>query len=87
MPFSRFKPAVAAMGFKFDEKELYEIFSELDINQDASLDWNEFRGGLLVIVKEKMPEAILMKLGLSKMDVIQKVARVLCKNACFCIFL
>jgi Ca2+-binding EF-hand superfamily protein len=73
MPFSRFKPAVAAMGFKFDEKELYEIFSELDINQDASLDWNEFRGGLLVIVKEKMPEAILMKLGLSKMDVIQKV--------------
>jgi Ca2+-binding EF-hand superfamily protein len=73
MPFSRFKPAVQAMGFKFEDKELYEVFSELDINQDASLDWNEFRGGLLVIVKEKMPEAILMKLGLSKMDVIKKV--------------
>jgi hypothetical protein len=74
MPFTRFKAAVQAMGFKFEDKELYEVFSELDINQDASLDWNEFRGGLLVIVKEKMPEAILMKLGLSKIDVIQKVA-------------
>jgi Ca2+-binding EF-hand superfamily protein len=73
MPFSRFKAGVQAMGFKFDDKELYEVFSELDINQDASLDWNEFRGGLLVIVKEKMPEAILMKLGLSKMDVIKKI--------------
>jgi Ca2+-binding EF-hand superfamily protein len=73
MPYSRFKAAVYAMGFRYSDRELYGVFAELDINQDNILDWQEFRGGVLVVVQERLPESILKTLGLSAMDVIQKV--------------
>lgn len=74
MPFSRWKAAVQGLGLKVSDDELYEVFSSLDVNQDAQLDCQEYKGGVLTIVKEKMPQAILIKLGMSEMDVIQKVA-------------
>ena len=49
-----------------------QVFSALDVNQDAQLDWAEYKGGVLTLVKEKMPQAILLKLGMSEMDAIQK---------------
>jgi len=73
MPFARFKASVQGIGLKVDQEEVYEVFSSLDVNQDAQLDWAEFKGGMLTIVREKMPQAILIKLGMSEMDIIKKV--------------
>jgi Ca2+-binding EF-hand superfamily protein len=77
MPFSRFRTSVQALGLKVDEHVLYQIFSELDVNQDAQLDWCEFRGGYLMIVKDQLPEAIRVKLGMSDMDVLTSVVGVI----------
>merc|ERR1712139_390298 len=77
MPYARFKAAIHSMGFRLDDAEMFNLFAELDINQDAVLDWGEFRGGVLSIVKDRMPESILLKLVLSKMDVIKKVTVVI----------
>jgi len=73
MPYQRFKTAVTWMGFKFEEEALYEIFAALDVNQDMTLDWSEFRGGMQYIVSEKLPEAILLKIGMSKIQVVKAV--------------
>lgn len=87
MPYQRFKVAVQWMGFKFEEEALYEIFAALDVNQDMTLDWSEFRGGMQYIVSEKLPEAILLKIGMTKIQVVKAVLAVVAIMAVLFAFL
>lgn len=73
MPYSKFKQTIAWMGFRFEEELLYETFAMLDVNQDGVLDHAEFQGGLSMIVAEKLPESILMRIGMDKVAIVKAV--------------
>jgi len=76
MSYARFQSAVTWMGFRFDEGDLYEVFASLDINQDSQLDWPEFRGGVMTLLKQKLPQMILQKIGMSETEMVRRVTGV-----------
>jgi Ca2+-binding EF-hand superfamily protein len=73
MPFSRFKMWVKKMEMRFRDDELYDVFATLDVNQDGMMSLSEFMGGLAILVKQRLPQTILVKLGMTKMQMISAV--------------
>jgi Ca2+-binding EF-hand superfamily protein len=82
LPFSHFKMCVKKMEMRFDDEELYDVFSTLDINQDGLLDVSEFKGGMAILCKARLPTVIMVKLGMSPVQMMQAVAIAL---GCMCL--
>lgn len=76
LPYKGFRTCVERLDFTVDEEALFETFAGLDINQDGFLDWPEFRAGIATIVRVKLPEAILIKLNMSTMQIVEAVCGV-----------
>eukprot|EP00747_Dinoflagellata_sp_TGD_P069444 gnl/TRDRNA2_/TRDRNA2_156136_c0_seq2.p1 gnl/TRDRNA2_/TRDRNA2_156136_c0~~gnl/TRDRNA2_/TRDRNA2_156136_c0_seq2.p1 ORF type:complete len:508 (-),score=118.80 gnl/TRDRNA2_/TRDRNA2_156136_c0_seq2:9-1313(-) len=76
LPYESFQRTVVQLGFTFGHRELYEVFSSLDLDQDGQLNWAEFRGGMEMIVKEKLPQSILVRIGMSDTQMAQRVVGV-----------
>ena len=53
------KSRLRAAAYNSGRQDFRKLFGTLDKDHSAELDWAEFKGGMLTIVREKMPQAIL----------------------------
>ena len=61
------------LHFRLKNKELFEVFAQLDINHNNQISFDEFHASCAVIFKERVPEDILTKLSLRHDQIFLKV--------------
>jgi hypothetical protein len=73
LTFEGYQKFMAEFQLDFSHSEVHDSFVLTDVNQDGILSFNKFMSGFYILVKNRFPERVIGRLGLSEAQIFRFV--------------